>query len=473
MIVGELALKLAMVAFILTRQSFRPATALAWVVVIFAIPILGIVLYLLVGEARLGRRRIRQHRSIIARIRSQTCVVERPQHHYRHPVIPVDFIPIASLAESVAHNPVRPGNRLRLFADTDVFIQALIEDIDAATDHCHLLFYIYLTDHSGTRVGRALMSAVQRGVRCRLLVDSVGSKLFLRSALARQMRSAGIQVIEALPVHAMRALFARVDLRNHRKIAVIDERIGYMGSQNLSDPEFAIKKRYAPWVDAMLRIDGPATGDLQALFIEDWFLDTEEVLTDAIGLMPEPYDDGAALQIMGTGPTSNNEALRQLVTAMIYSAREELILTTPYFVPDESTLLAISAAARRGVETTIVLPARNDSPVVAAASRAYYDLMLDSGAHILEFTSGMLHAKTMTIDRNLAMISTANLDRRSFELNFEVSSVIYDTDFASQLRFLQKSYMNTANTIRHDDWRSRSWPIRLLHNTAGLLSPLL
>lgn len=472
-ILGEFALKLALISFILTRRRMNPATSLAWIVVMFALPLLGMVLYLLIGETRIARRRIKQHESIVARIRSMTAGSDAPVHRYRHAWVPSDYTPIALLAESVARNPVRPGNRLTLVGDTDVFVQSLVEDIDAAELHCHLLFYIYLPDHSGRRVAEALMNAERRGVECRVLVDSVGSKQLLRSDLARQMRDAGVQVVEALPVNALRALFHRIDLRNHRKIVVIDGHIGYTGSHNLADPEFGIKKRYAPWVDAAMRIDGPATGDLQALFVEDWYLDTDEALADVIKVAPGAHDDGAPVQIMGTGPDTNNEALRQLVPAMIHAAREELILTTPYFVPDESTLLALAAAGRRGVETTLVVPARNDSPLVAAASRGYYDMMLEADVRVAEYTGGLLHAKTMTIDRNLAIVSTANLDRRSFDLNFEVSSMIYDSDFASELRLLQKSYLNQARIIRADVWRARPWRVRLTHNAAGLLSPLL
>ena len=266
---------------------------------------------------------------------------------------------------------------------------------------------------------------------------------------------------------------ARVDLRNHRKIAIVDGVIGYCGSHNIADAAFAIKPKYAPWVDAMVRMEGPAVQDLQLLFVEDWYLDTNESLEEVLAVSSPASLEGAAVQIMGTGPDCYNEALRQLSQACFHAAREELILTTPYFVPDEATASALETTARRGVDSTLVVPARNDSPVVAAASRSYYEKLLDAGVDIHEYVPGLLHAKTTTIDRRLAMVSTANLDRRSFELNFEVSMVVYDSDFASELRLLQKSYLDRSRPVEQLQWRRRGWPKKLVQNAAGLLSPLL
>jgi cardiolipin synthase len=176
---------------------------------------------------------------------------------------------------------------------------------------------------------------------------------------------------------------------------------------------------------------------------------------------------------MATGPNSYNEALRQLNLTAFHTAREELILTTPYFVPDEATAMALRTAARRGVETTMIFPARNDSPFVAAASRSHYEPLLEAGVRIYEYEKGLLHAKTLTLDRSLALITTANLDRRSFELNFEVSMLVFDSDFASELRFLQTSYLSDARPVDLATWQRRPWPAKLWQNAAGTLGPLL
>ena len=317
------------------------------------------------------------------------------------------------------------------------------------------------------------MNAVKRGVECKLLVDAVGSKTFLRSALRREIEAGGVRIVPALAVNPFRMLFYRIDLRNHRKIVVIDGCIGYTGSYNIADPSFAPKAKFAPWVDCMVRVQGPVVWDLQMLFVEDWYLDTDESLEDLLNIQPLAVPDGVPAQVIGTGPNSFNEALRQVLQAAIHSARDELILTTPYFVPDDAMLSALSAAARRGVDTTLVVPARNDSPLVGACSRSHYQYLLDSGVHVHEYTKGLLHAKTTSVDRRLGIVSTANLDRRSFELNFEVSLVVYDDDFASQLRFLQKTYMEQSREVTLVTWRTLSLPKRLWYSAASLLSPLL
>ena len=473
LVVCEFVLKVVLAAVIVVRSRGTPAVRLAWLVVVFAVPVVGVgVAFLLVGEVRLGRRRIERYRRISERIGAQAAV-GAPRAQPLGELVPDDYRQIAYLAETVGGNRPWGGHGLALFGETDRFIQSLVDDIDRAQLHCHLEFYIFLPDPSGLRVAQALMAAAERGVACRLLVDAVGSKVFLRCDLRRKLAGRGVQVVEALAANVLRMALARVDLRNHRKLAVIDGRVGYCGSQNIADAQFAIKPKYAPWVDAMVRLEGPAARDLQVIFVEDWYLDTDESIDDVLTIVPPAVADGAAVQIMGTGPDAYNEALRQLMEVSFHAAREELIITTPYFVPDEATAAALYTTARRGVESTLVVPARNDSPLVAAASRSYYEKLLDAGVAIHEYRHGLLHAKTVTLDRRLAVVTTANLDRRSFELNFEVSMVVYDTDFASQLRLLQKSYLDGSTPVDPAAWRRRGWPRKLLQNTAGMLGPLL
>ncbi|UCD75866.1 MAG: cardiolipin synthase [Phycisphaerales bacterium] len=471
-VVLEFVIKLGFVAAILLRRRPKSASTLAWIVVILAVPLVGICAYLLVGEVKLGRRRSVRHLQITRRIDAAGRRRSAPPPGTKAEV-PADYRHIATLAEAVGDNEPRGGNRLNLVSDTDLFIQSLVEDIDKAKDHCHLLFYIFLDDHSGRRAGEALMRAAKRGVACRVLVDAVGSKQFLESPLREQMEKAGVRVVEAMPVNFVRMLFARIDVRNHRKMAVIDGAVGYVGSHNVADAEFAIKPKYAPWVDAAVRVDGPAVRDLQRLFLADWYLDTDESLEEVLQIEPSVVEQGMTGQVMGTGPNAYNEAMRQLALATFHVAREELILTTPYFVPDEATVTALCAAARRGVETRLVVPGRNDSPIVAAASRSHYETLLEAGVTIHEFQDGLLHAKTMTIDRKLALITTSNLDRRSFELNFEVSMLVYDSDFASQMRFLQTAYVGRSRAVDGEAWARRGWPRRLVQNAAGTLGPLL
>ncbi len=470
----EFFLRSLLVMVILTRHRVQPSSTLAWVVLILAVPFFGLFAYLLVGQVRLGKKRRDLHKEISKKVESPNIQSRLGIQEERiWDDLPLEHRQIARLGEAVSHNLPLPANAIELIGKPDDFRNRLIQDIDDATDYCHLEFYIYLADRTGGEVGEALVRAVKRGVTCRLLVDSVGSRGFLRSDLRRNLIAGGVSVTEALPASLVRVIFSRIDLRNHRKIAIIDGCIGYTGSQNIADPEFAPKKKFAPWIDTMVRIKGPVLRDMQDLANEDWLLENPDHHASLPRPHPDPIEDGMTAQIIGTGPNSYNQALRQLMHTAFNTAKEELILTTPYFVPDETTVTALCTAARRGVATHLVVPARNDSPFVAAASRSYYAALLDSGVQIHHFEPGLLHAKTMTVDRDLAIVSTANLDRRSFELNFEVSLIVYDSDFASHLRLLQKSYIDQSFPIDQARWERRHWIHRLWHNAVGLLSPLL
>jgi len=466
----ELALVVAFSIIILLRRHGDSVSRAAWLVLVILLPIIGAVLYLLIGEVRLGRSRIRRHRDVVLK-RSREATPQPAPSGYG--AIPERFRQVATLAEAVGGNLPREGNRLELFGETHSTIDSIVADIQRARHTVHLLTYIYLPDQTGVRVADALAHAAARGVECRVLVDGVGSKDFLESPLRETLEMQGVRVVAALPVNPLRTVFSRLDLRNHRKITVVDGRIGYTGSQNIADAEFAPKKRYAPWVDCMVRVEGPAAQDLDTLFAEDWYLDTDEWIDPRTSVDSQASGDGMVAQVIGTGPNVFNNAVRQLTDAVLHLARDEIILTTPYFVPDESTVSAMTTAARRGVRTILVVPERNDSKLVEAASRSYYDPLLDAGVEIHAFQSGLLHAKTLTIDRDLAIVTSANLDRRSFLLNFEATLLVFNSDFASQLRFLQKAYMASSVRIDAAAWAGRAWPRRLWHNAAGLFSPLL
>jgi cardiolipin synthase len=287
------------------------------------------------------------------------------------------------------------------------------------------------------------------------------------------MRSGGVRVQAALPANALRAIFARLDLRNHRKIAVIDRELAWTGSQNLAEASFAPKPKYAPWVDCVVRIEGPVAKELHLLFVEGWYLDTDESLVDFLREPVPLREDGVIAQVVASGPNFRNQAATQLIQSCIHEADREIVLTTPYFVPDTATIVNLATAGRRGIDVTVVVPKRNDSHLVALASRANYAPLLNAGVKILEFEGGLLHAKTITIDRQVGLVTSSNLDRRSFDLNFEAGVLVFDSDFASNLRFLQQSYMDRSVKVSRDEWNRRHWARTVVENAAGLLSPLL
>lgn len=472
----EWLVRLALVGVVIMRRRPMPTT-LAWVTVLLLLPVVGTVLYLLVGENRLGSRRIKKYRMLTEGMEQQAVKLWKHRHHdwsgedaaYQH---------IWRLATNESGLPPLEGNTVRLIASSDQFLNDLVADIDQAQSHCHMLFYIFTATPKCWVVGEAMMRAARRGVACRLLVDGVGSKPFLRSQYVGRLRHAGVQVVAALPVGVLRVLFSRIDLRNHRKIVVIDGKVAYAGSQNLTDETFRAgwNRRAGPWIDAMVRVQGPAAQALSVVFLQDWQSDSEEEVGDITPFLPEISRKdgvGSVIQVLPSGPGAAPESIMQLFITTLFAAREELIITTPYFVPDEATRRALQAAALRGVAVTLVIPKQVNSPLLAAASRSQWQSLLESGVRIKLFKGGLLHSKTLTVDRKIALISSANLDQRSFWLNFEVTLIHYDDDFSSELRFLQTSYIEQSEDVHLDEWRVRPKLHVLRDNAAQLLGPLL
>lgn len=469
-------IRIGLAVRIIMRRASVPVS-LAWLLIVLFMPFVGFVVYLLVGENRLGRRRVRRFNELTAGIDTEAVALWRRHHldwlpqedFYRH---------AAKMGTAVSGLPPLTGNTLELISDTSGMLDRLIADIDAARQHCHLLYYIWMNGGRGVDVANAMIRAAKRGVECRVIVDAVGSKHFLRSAAARRMRDSGVKVTAALPVNPLLMLLARIDLRNHRKIAVIDGRIGYAGSQNINDDTFNFDPRrgIGPWIDATLRLEGPAVHALQVVFLRDWLADSEENLNPLGRFFPEEVLAGegpSVLHVIPSGPGAPLDAVHQTFLATIYAATEELLITTPYFVPDEASKAALCTAAMRGVEVTIVVPEILDAPIVAAAARSHYLDLLDAGIRIFHYRGGLLHSKTMTADRRLAIIGSANLDMRSFWLNFEITLFIYDDDFSSLVRFMQRGYLNNSVQISREKWLRRSLLRQFADNVAQLFSPLL
>ena len=352
----------------------------------------------------------------------------------------------------------------------------MVADVDAAQQHVHISTYIWLDDHNGLKMKDALIRAAARGVKVRVLADALGSRAFIHSRHWRELLDGGADVRIALPFgNLLRVLLrGRIDLRNHRKAMIVDNRVAWCGSQNLADPDFRIKPRFAPWVDIMTRWEGPIVRDWQFLFVSDWMGEACCDISSCLGEASGTAREGKIIaQVIGTGPIYAYDAMPSSFAELIHSAREELVVTTPYFVPDEQLIYAMLSAARRGVRVTLVLPRRNDSRFVAGASRSYYSDLMAAGARIFEFRPGLLHAKTMVVDRQVGLIGSANLDRRSFELNFENNILFLDADFAAAVRGRQDEFIAQSDAVTADQIASFSIAARVWQNTLAMLGPLL
>ncbi len=456
------------------RPQRGPASRIAWVVVMFALPVLGMVAYLLLGETSIGRRREERARKAMERLQDRVGIPEVGGACFQ-PDTDSGYQHLFRVGHSV--NGFRPvgGNHCQLFTDSNQTIEALVADIDAATDHVHLIFYIWLPDNNGLKVADALRRAAARGVACRAMADALGSRLMLRSRHWREMGAAGVRTATALPIGnpLWRAVRGRIDLRNHRKIVVIDNRLTYCGSQNCADPEFLIKAKFAPWVDMMIRLAGPVARQNQHLFALDWMAMVDEDLTGLLRQPLEPGQPGVTAQVIGTGPTLRHSAMPEVFSSLMFAARRELFITTPYYVPDEAMQTALCACARRGVATTVIFPERNDSWVVGAASRSYYPELLDAGVRIFEFRPGLLHAKSLTIDGEVTLIGSANMDRRSFELNFENNILFHDRALTATVRACQEDYLRRSARVTAETVAQWSVARRLWDNTVAMLGPVL
>ena len=467
-------LELVVIVRILLRPHRDPASRLAWLVVVGLLPVWGILAYVLFGEVNIGWRRAARLQAVLRKLprdaglgdESASCLADVPERHRIH----------FHLGRSISGFYPVCGNTARLLPDSNATIGALVADIDAAEDHVHLLFYIWLADANGCKVIEALKRAAARGVACRAMADDLGSRALIRSGHWQAMRRAGVHVANGLPIGNpfLRMLVGRIDLRNHRKIVVIDDRITYCGSQNCADPEFRIKAKYAPWVDAVMRFEGPIARQNQAIFASDWMSRVDENLDDLLRRpLPEGPPGALPAQVIGTGPTSRYSSMPEVFSSLLFAARSEIIVTTPYYVPDDTLQGALCTAAYRGVDVSIVFPARNDSWIVGAASRSYYTDLLVAGVKIHEYVGGLLHAKSLTIDGEVALIGSANMDRRSFDLNYENNILFYDKPLTEELRQRQQDYMASANRISLPEVNSWSLPRRLMNNVIATLGPLL
>jgi cardiolipin synthase len=470
-----LLIQLAVIARAILRPHREPASRVAWVVVIVVLPVIGIIAYILLGETNIGRRSAARKLEILASLPDVSRAAGLDAQEF-HPQVTESYSHLFQLGQSINGYPPVGGNRAHLMPDSNATIESMITDIDAAVDHVHLTFYIWLADHNGLKMVEALKRAAARKVVCRAMADGLGSRQMIESVHWKSMQDAGVKVATALPIGnpLLRPLRGRVDLRNHRKILVIDNRITYCGSQNCADPEFLVKAKFAPWVDAMMRFEGPVVRQNQHLFASDWMTQVHD--DDLSPLLRQAMPAGApgfTAQVIGTGPTVRNSAMPEVFETLMYSARRELFITTPYYVPDESMQAAICAAAWRGVKTTIIFPARNDSWIVGAASRSYYAELLAAGVRIHEYEGGLLHTKSLTMDGEITLIGSANMDRRSFELNYENNILLSDPALTAEMRRRQDEYLARSHPVTAEMVAKWSLTHRLCNNAIAMLGPVL
>lgn len=454
----------------LLRPRRTAASRAAWLAALYAAPFVGALVYVLIGNTNLGAARRRRATLEGAR--------DAPPPHAGEGALdglPAGRAGLFRLGEAVDDLPAAVGNLIHVAATADAAIDEMIAAIDGAREHVHLCFYIWLTDNAGTRMIEATIRAARRGVVCRVMVDSLGSRDLVASPQWAEMGKAGVHRLVALPIGGPLAYFStgRADLRVHRKNVVIDHETAFLGSRNCADPEFRVKAKYAPWVDIWMRVEGPAAQSCQRLFVEDWRVSGGDDLSDLLRRAIAPRAGGVLAQVVGSGPADRGATMSDVFVATMFAARERLFATTPYYVPDEEIQGALCSAARRGVRTTLILPARCDSRFVAAASRSYYAELIEAGVELYEFKHGLLHAKTLTIDDDVALVGSANLDRRSLDLNFENNLLFMGASATGAVRAHQREWLAASRKVEAEE--VARWPAtrRLWQNFVAVLGPLL
>lgn len=462
----EWGIRLTMLIWVPVRRS--PESARSWLLLIFFEPLAGLLLYGCFGRAelpRIRRRRIRQLNQRLAPLTEQ--ILRRPEIHQA--AVDAAALPAAKLASRVGSLPILDGNGIELISEYRESLARLAADIEAAVSHVHLLYYIFACDPATEPILDALRRARARGVRCRILVDSYGSRSHLPQ-LASALRDADIEVREVLPTGLFSRAGMRRDLRNHRKVAVIDGRVGYTGSQNLIRPDFRPGVRYE---ELVVRVTGPLVLELQYVFCCDWLLETEEML-DGPELFPAPPMTGSiAAQVLPSGPAWTPLSLQRIVVQLIHSAQHRVVITTPYFIPDEAFLQALQTAGLRGVEVRLMVSEREEQFLVSQAQQSWYEELLACGVQIQLFHRHFLHAKHITIDHGISVLGSCNMDIRSFVLNAEISLLVYDSGFTRSVQELQARDLRRSRPLTAAEWQRRGRVVRAIQNLCRLLSPLL
>ena len=462
-------LTLILLRWVLLTKKEQPSSTVAWVMAIVLVPVVGGLLFLIFGINRVDRRARRKaatDRTIERRLPGLSAY-QILSDEIDHP-LPATLLRLATRTGRTA--PTR-GNSVKLLTDTNQAMGLIEQAIGAARESLHLEYYIWQRDKTGTRIRDLLIDKAKAGVKVRFLFDGVGS-MFLTNRFLRPMRDAGIEVAAFLPGASVRERWS-LNLRNHRKIVVADGRIGFTGGMNIGDEYLGLSRERGYWRDAHLRIEGPATLQLQQIFAEDWYFATGQPLTD-LALFPEPGEPGDVVaQIISGGPTGPSNVTRLVLFEAITQARHSIHLTTGYFVPPLELALALEAAAMRGVKVRLLVPGRSSYLWTIYAGRSYYDSLLAAGAEIYEYQRGAMHSKTLSVDGQWSLVGSANLDSRSLALNFEAGLAVADQRIAAQLERQFEQDAGDSIAIDPIAWEFRPVWRSLAENTFRMFSPIL
>ncbi|ASF41052.1 cardiolipin synthase [Halobacillus halophilus] len=446
----------------------------AWLMVLLFLPIAGFIFYLIFGR-RLSNKEIftwdkKSRLGLLAAVQDQLQAIKEGRLEINHPdIVPYEDLIYLHLKNNDAL--YSDNNEVEVFTDGQKKFHALIQDIESAQDHIHLLYYIVRDDKLGTRLADVLIRKAQENVEVKLLYDDMGSRL-LKRKFVKRLRDAGVEVESFFPSFIPKVNL-KINYRNHRKLAIIDGKIGYIGGFNIGDEYLGFNKRFGYWRDTHLRVEGNAVSNMQTRFILDWNqASRKDIVYEDRYYQAEPKGS-TGVQIVSSGPDSEWEQIKHGYIKMILSAKEYVYVQTPYFIPDDSLLDALRIAVLSGVDVRIMIPNKPDHPFVYWATFSNIGDMLNAGAKIYIYQKGFLHAKTIVVDGNIASVGTANIDVRSFRLNFEANAFVYHPNIAKALSDRFHEDLTESTELTSKLYQSRSKWIRFKEAIARLLSPIL
>lgn len=454
------------------RRRTEPSAMIAWIFAIVTLPGIGVFCFALFGSNRVRRKAHRKRRRVVHILR-QIEKEARESAGGGAPVpLPEDLQFIERFSRRMVQIPVASGNEVQIYNEAEETYSGLENAIQEARHHVHMEYYIWQPDSTGEHFRELLIEKAHQGVECRVLLDAVGCWKLPRR-FYQPMVDAGVKVAFFLPFHPFRTRRWSLNLRNHRKIAVVDGHTAFTGSQNIGDEYRGRLKRLSPWFDTHMRVRGPASLFLQQTFAEDWVFSTGELLQGEAYFGPPAFCGDSMVQILPTGPDQDVSVLGQLAFAAVSAAKTSIRIATPYFVPNTALMLALVHACYRGVQVQIVIPTRTDNAMALWAGRSFYAELLDAGGEIYEFPHGLLHSKVTSIDDRWCILGSANMDARSFKLNFEISAVMYDAKLSTEIgRYIERRCRQSQRILPHDVW-SRGLRGQMAEGIARLFAPVL
>ncbi|WP_291038308.1 cardiolipin synthase [Herbiconiux sp.] len=472
----DLVVKIA--ALIILPRDRKPTAAMAWLLAIFFIPYLGIFFFLLIGSAKLPKKRRDRQKEIDRLITGSAVGHGLPLDRSGWPT----WLPsVAELNHALGSMAMVGGNRAELVGDYPASIAGMAADIDTATSFVHVEFYIVSFDDATREFFAAMERAVRRGVTVRVLLDHVASvRAVGHKETFAELDRIGVSWSFMLPVQPLKGRYQRPDLRNHRKLVVVDGRVGWMGSQNLTDRSYNSPKNIArglQWQELMTRVTGPVVTGINVIFLGDWWCETDELITGEnvpiAEVVPDRSPEAMDCQVVPSGPGYDGENNLRLFLELIHAAQEKAIITSPYFVPDEAMMYAITSAARRGVDVQLFVSEIGDQGPVWHAQRSYYGELLRAGVQIWTYPAPfILHAKHLSIDDQVAVIGSSNMDIRSFALDLEVSLLVRGRTFVDGMREVEAGYRAIGSRITLESWEREPRSATFLDGLARLTSAL-